>query len=320
MSLKRKSTASNALDASKKPKVDFFARRTASNVASDSSPSASFSFKPKVDACTRLITWNVNGIMSVNEKILKKYLEAEDPTILILTETKYSKGKADLMCLKTRFKYQYWGVDLHPGHAGTAVLSKFKPLRTAIGLPEWEESSGRYVELEFEDVFVIGTYVPNSGENFKTMDLKRKYNDALRVHLRELEAKKPPADLDGTARALWGEMSGLSEEERNGLATILHPEGSEEPVLVDVWRHLHPADEEYTHSSTKYGSWRLDSFIVSRTVLEKADSCVIRYELKDFNLSDHWPVTLDIAVNLSSKGFMEWKAKFVAILLRSWSS
>jgi len=24
-----------------------------------------------------------------------------------------------------------------------------------------------YVELEFEDLFLIGTYVPNSGENFK---------------------------------------------------------------------------------------------------------------------------------------------------------
>jgi len=68
--------------------------------------------------------------------------------------------------------------------AGTAILSKFKPLAHKIGIPGWEESSGRetlllthnnplltrttgYVELEFEDLFVVGTYVPNSGENFK---------------------------------------------------------------------------------------------------------------------------------------------------------
>jgi len=42
--------------------------------------------------------------MSVNEKLLKKYVEAEDPSVLILTETKYAKGKPDLMCFKKLFK------------------------------------------------------------------------------------------------------------------------------------------------------------------------------------------------------------------------
>ncbi|KAF4623576.1 hypothetical protein D9613_001713 [Agrocybe pediades] len=158
MSLKRKVVANEPPNASKKPKVDFFAPRAAGKVTpSTSTSNASFTFKPKSATCVRLTTWNVNGIMSVDEKILKKYLEAEDPDILILTETKYSKGKPNIMCLKTRYKFP----------AGTAILSKFKPLKTIIGLPSWEESSGRYVELEFEEAFVVGTYAPNSGDNFK---------------------------------------------------------------------------------------------------------------------------------------------------------
>lgn len=102
-SLKRKSTGNAPSDVSKKPKLDFFAPR-ASKVAAKPEESTSFSFSPRPDACIRLTTWNVNGIMSVNEKTLKKYLETEEPAILILTETKYAKGKPDLLCLKSRFK------------------------------------------------------------------------------------------------------------------------------------------------------------------------------------------------------------------------
>lgn len=107
MSLKRKSTGNPSTDAPKRPKKDFF-ERPAKDTASASS-GTSFQFEPKASAaCIRLTAWNVNGIMSVDEKTLKKYLEAEDPDVLILTETKYSKdGKPNIMSLKTRFKVSF---------------------------------------------------------------------------------------------------------------------------------------------------------------------------------------------------------------------
>ncbi|KAF9568492.1 DNase I-like protein [Agrocybe pediades] len=311
MSLKRKVVANEPPSASKKPKVDFFAPRAAGKVTpSTSTSNASFTFKPKSATCVRLTTWNINGIMSVDEKILKKYLEAEDPDILILTETKYSKGKPNIINLS---KYQYWGVDPRAGHAGTAILSKFKPLKTIIGLPSWEESSGRYVELEFEEAFVVGTYAPNSGDKFKTMDLKEKWNTALNLHLQELNSAKPviwggdfntimeKKDLDDTARKFWNEMSGLSEQERAGFRKILQPDDSKNPAFVDAWRHSHTEADEYTFHAPKFGSWRLDSFITSSSLIDKVESCVIRNELKDLKQSDHWPVTMDIILDLCPK-------------------
>ena len=109
MALKRK-LASDTAAAAKKPKFDFFAPRpteTAQNLAGASDPSFSFKAKAQGDKCTRFTTWNVNGITSVDEKILKKYMEAEVPSILVLTGTKYSKGKPDLMCLKRLFKVSH---------------------------------------------------------------------------------------------------------------------------------------------------------------------------------------------------------------------
>jgi len=142
------------------------------------------------------------------------------------------------------------------------------------------------------------------------MDLKKRWNVALKKHLGSLLETKPviwagdfncimskkgrvetscmalaahwhpSLDIDNTAQGFWNKMSGLTEEERTGMNDILQQD-SEDPVLVDVWRHLHPADEEHTcanllhsrgkwiltslnsHFSSKFGAWRLDSFIVS---------------------------------------------------------
>jgi hypothetical protein len=54
--------------------------------------------------------------------------------------------------------------------AGTAILSKFKPLsvdKTLPGHPDPGSVKGRIVTLEFEDYYIIGTYVVNAGQNLK---------------------------------------------------------------------------------------------------------------------------------------------------------
>jgi AP endonuclease-1 len=54
--------------------------------------------------------------------------------------------------------------------AGTAVLSKYKPLsvdKTLPGHPDPGSVKGRIVTLEFENYYVIGTYVVNAGEKLK---------------------------------------------------------------------------------------------------------------------------------------------------------
>lgn len=54
--------------------------------------------------------------------------------------------------------------------AGTAILSKLKPLsvdKTLPGHPDPGSVKGRIVTLEFENYYVIGTYVVNAGEKLK---------------------------------------------------------------------------------------------------------------------------------------------------------
>ena len=54
--------------------------------------------------------------------------------------------------------------------AGTAILSKYKPLsvdKTLPGHPDPGSVKGRIVTLEFENYYVIGTYVVNAGQGLK---------------------------------------------------------------------------------------------------------------------------------------------------------
>jgi exonuclease III len=54
--------------------------------------------------------------------------------------------------------------------AGTAILSKYRPLnvnKTLPGHPDPGSVKGRIVTLEFENYYVIGTYVVNAGQDLK---------------------------------------------------------------------------------------------------------------------------------------------------------
>jgi hypothetical protein len=60
--------------------------------------------------------------------------------------------------------------------AGTAILSKHKPLgidKTLPGHPEPGTVKGRIVTLEFENYYVIGTYVVNAGQDLKVCSSRK---------------------------------------------------------------------------------------------------------------------------------------------------
>jgi len=56
------------------------------------------------------------------------------------------------------------------GTAGTAILSKHKPLsvdKTLPGHPNATIWKGRIITLEYPDFYIVGTYVVNAGEGLK---------------------------------------------------------------------------------------------------------------------------------------------------------
>ncbi|EGN93272.1 hypothetical protein SERLA73DRAFT_64236 [Serpula lacrymans var. lacrymans S7.3] len=126
-------------------------------------------FPPSSEGHLKLATWNICGLAASQKKGFRYYIEAEDPDILVLTETKVNDIPVD-PSLKARFPFQTWSISAKKTYSGTAILSKHKPLSvdmTLPGHPDPDQVKGRIITLEFEGCYLIATYVVNAGQGLK---------------------------------------------------------------------------------------------------------------------------------------------------------
>ncbi|CAL1704599.1 unnamed protein product [Somion occarium] len=272
-------------------------------------------FPPKNEACMRVATWNICGLAAAQKKGFKYYVEAEDADVLIMTETKVNNDPVDPL-LTSRYPHRYWSIADKKSYSGTAILAKHKPLSvdyTLPGHPDPKSVKGRIVTLEFENLYIIGTYVVNAGTGLKTLDAKNEWNKHFEAYIRDLDKKKPvvwggdlnvaPTELDlANPKTNWNKTPGYTEAETSAFARILSPpkdavkEGAR--PFVDIWRKLHPDKRNYTYFSYRFNcrekglGWRLDGFVVSERLVDHVKMCEIRSEI--YGASDHCPVVIEI--------------------------
>ncbi|THH07665.1 hypothetical protein EW145_g3226 [Phellinidium pouzarii] len=278
-------------------------------------------FPEKIAGTARIVTWNVSGLAACQKKGFKSYVEAENPDVLILTETK-TNDEPEISVLSERYPYRYWSIAEKKGYSGTAVFSKHEPLSVTKVLPGHPDESaikGRIVTLEFEKFYLVGTYVTNAGQGLKTLKEKEVWNEHFEVYIRDLDAKKPvvwtgdlnvaPTAKDLThAKNNWNKTPGYTESETKAFAQILDPSSAgttktssseERPKkLIDVWRQLHPDDQHYTYFGYRFNcrskgiGWRLDMFVLSEQLLDSVRMCEIRSDI--YGASDHCPLAIEI--------------------------
>ncbi|TFY76623.1 hypothetical protein EWM64_g7391 [Hericium alpestre] len=275
-------------------------------------------FPPQGKNTTRIASWNISGLAASQKKGFKYYVEAEDPDVLILTETKEVNDEPVDPSLSDRFPYRYWSISERKTYSGTAVLSKHEPLsvdKTLPGHPDPSYVKGRIITLEFENYYLVATYVVNAGQKLKTMSEKKLWNQHFEVYIRDLDKKKPviwggdlnvaPTEKDlKNAKQNWNKTAGYTEEETSSFARILNPPDSAAGAnkFVDIWRERHPEDRHYTYFSYRFNcrtkgiGWRLDMFVLSERIAERVKMCEIRSEI--YGASDHCPVVLEIEGSL----------------------
>ncbi|KAF8892448.1 Endonuclease/exonuclease/phosphatase, partial [Infundibulicybe gibba] len=276
-------------------------------------------FPAREQGTLRISSWNICGLAASVKKGFKAYVEAEDPDVLVLTETKVNEPSVDPF-LKDRFPYSYWSISSKKGYAGTAILSKHEPLSSTTTLPGHPDPGyvkGRIVVLEFARCFVVGTYVPNAGTGLKTLPEKNLWNTHFTAYIRSLDARKPviwtgdlnvaPTEMDlKNAKSNWNKTPGYTEAETTAFHNILNPPPSDTSTsalpstnkFLDIWRVLHPTDRHYTYFSYRFNcrakgvGWRIDMFVVSERFKNSVKACEIRSEI--YGASDHCPLVLDI--------------------------
>lgn len=251
----------------------------------------------------KLISWNVNGLRAVMRKMdFLSYLKEEDADIICLQETKIQDGQVDL---QPEGYHVYWNYAVKKGYSGTAVFSKQEPLQVIYGIGvEEHDQEGRVITLEFENVFVMTVYTPNSRRELERIDYRMQWEEALLSYILELDQKKPVI-LCGDLNVAHQEIdlknpkanrnnAGFSDQERGAFTRFL------EAGFVDSFRHVYPDLEgAYSWWSYRAGArdrnigWRIDYFVVSERLKEQIEDASISADVMG---SDHCPVELIINI------------------------
>ena len=249
----------------------------------------------------KIASFNVNGIRAIIKKYFLEDFKKLDADILVIEETKYTDQGDNKFPFEQEGYYLYWtNSEVKKGYSGVAIYSKIKPLSIHYGLEDTKyDDEGRVITLEFEKFYLVGCYVPNSGEELKRLDFRMQFEDDLLKYLKDLDDKKPviytgdlnvahmPIDLKNPQSNT--RSAGYTIEERNAFTRLL------DNGFIDTFRYLYPNTVKYSWWSYRFRArekgigWRIDYFVVSKRIISLVKDSEIR---NDIYGSDHCPITL----------------------------
>ena len=248
----------------------------------------------------KLISWNVNGIRACLTKGFEDIFKQMDADIFCLQETKCQPEQVDL---QFEGYTSYWNSAEKKGYSGTAIFTKQKPLNVTYGIGiEEHDKEGRVITLEFENFYMVDIYTPNSKRGLERLGYRQIWEDEIRKYLLKLNKIKPVI-MCGDLNVAHEEIdlknpktnrnnAGFTDEERQKMTELLNA------GFTDSFRYLYPSKENaYSwwsymgHAREKNVGWRIDYFIVSKSIEKEIKEATIYPEIMG---SDHCPVGLEI--------------------------
>jgi exodeoxyribonuclease-3 len=252
----------------------------------------------------KILSFNVNGIRAIMKKNFVEDMKTLAPDVICLQETKAQEDQV-MEAVKNDFSnyHIYANSAVRKGYSGTAILSKTKPLTVKydIGVEEHDQE-GRVIAAEYEDYFLVTVYVPNSGSELKRLGYRTTWDKTFIAYLKGLEEKKPVivcGDFNVAHKEIdlarpkqnYNKAAGFMQEEIDGMDAYTSN------GFIDSFRRNHPEEVKYSWWSYRGGArdrnvgWRIDYFLVSKSIIEKVTNTTIHNEIKG---SDHCPVALEI--------------------------
>ena len=252
----------------------------------------------------KLVSWNVNGLRAVVTKGFENFFKEINADVFCVQETKMQEEQLDDNIRKIfDGYYSYWNSAEKKGYSGTAVFSKIKPLNVTYGIGiEEHDKEGRVITVEYEKFYLVNCYTPNAKRELERLEYRMIWEDEFRKYLLNLNETKPVV-LCGDLNVAHEEIdlknpktnrgnAGFTDEEREKMTQLLSS------GFTDSFRYLYP-DKAGVYSWWSYmfkareknAGWRIDYFIVSKSIEEKIKESYIFSEVMG---SDHCPVGLDL--------------------------
>lgn len=283
---------------------------------------------PIINATIKILSWNVDSIRSLiksHPDVLDRIIDNYSPDIICFQETKLQS--IDVSKLKEHFLHlgylSFWSCStLIKGYAGTAIL-----IRNSICSTNDDTSSpfyiknqicdlneeGRIIILEFNCLYLVNVYVPNSGSALARLNYRLdEWDKFLFNYLERLDKEKPvilTADLNVAHLDIdifdpsKNNIAGVTDQERSSFSTWF-----ENSNFLDAFRFFYPNDvHQFTNWKRGSGNrefnrgFRFDYILASSqlfsthsdNLLFKISAC--QHLQKDsLNASDHCPVLLTL--------------------------
>ena len=249
-----------------------------------------------------IISYNVNGIRAALKKGFLTWLQAANPDVICIQETKAHKEQLDLEIFEQAgYPYHYWFSAEKKGYSSVAILSKTKPNHVEYGTGiETMDAEGRNLRLDFDDISVMSLYLP-SGTNDARLGFKLNFMTEFQDYINKLKTDIPNLVICGDYNICHEEIdihnpkmkgvSGFLPVEREWIGKFI---GS---GFIDTFRYFNTEPLNYSWWSYRANArnnnkgWRIDYCMASETLKSRLKRAYILPEAKH---SDHCPIGVEI--------------------------
>lgn len=250
----------------------------------------------------KVISYNVNGIRAALKKGFIEWLEAANPDVICLQETKAHKEQLDLSLFENAgYKYNYWFSAQKKGYSSVAILCKKEPKNTVYGTGiDSMDFEGRNIRVDFDTVSIMSLYLP-SGTNDTRLEFKLNYMAEFQEYVNVLKKEVPNLIICGDYNICHEEIdihnpkmkgvSGFLPVERTWIGNFI------KNGFIDSFRELNKEPNHYSWWSYRANArnnnkgWRIDYHMITEPLRERLQRAYILPEAKH---SDHCPIVVEI--------------------------
>jgi len=249
------------------------------------------------------ISWNVNGIRSINKKNGLKWIDDDVPSILALQEIKADEDQIP----DTLFQHKYNNLIVSSSHkkgqSGVALYSDIEPSYQSPCYEVDTLKEGRINEIHFADIAFFNVYFPNGKRSQERLDYKMEFYEKFLNYIETLRKDGKSIIFCGDINTAHEEID-LSRPKENSKISGFMPVEREwidkviDAGYIDTFRYVHgDKSDRYswwsmrTKARERNVGWRIDYFFVSSDLKEKIIDADILDQIMG---SDHAPVTLKL--------------------------
>mgnify|MGYP002713152853 CR=1 FL=1 len=249
-----------------------------------------------------IISYNVNGIRAAIKKGFFDWLQAANPDVICLQETKAHKDQLLLHEFEEAgYPNHYWFSAQKKGYSGVAVLSKIEPKNVAFGTGiKSMDIEGRNLRLDFDHLSVMSLYLP-SGTSDERLNFKLNYMAEFQDYVNDLKKDIPNLVICGDYNICHEAIdihnpiankntSGFLPVEREWISKFI------DSGFIDTFRYFNKEPHNYSWWSYRANArnnnkgWRIDYCMAAENLRKNLKRAYILPEAKH---SDHCPIGVE---------------------------